>query len=79
MLDVEVVGDVQQLAGLLGHGRLESRVPVSQTVHGDAAKEVQVLTTVVGNGVHAVTAHELHGRAAERVHHIGVVKLLGIV
>ena len=79
VLDVEVVGDVQQLAGLLGHGRLENRVPVSQTVHGDAAKEVQVLTTVIGNGVHAVTAHELHGRAAERVHHIGVVKLLGIV
>ena len=70
---------MHELAGLLGHGTLEHGVAVAQAVHGNAAEKVQVLAAVIGNGIHAVTTHELHGRAAERVHHIGVVKLLGLV
>ena len=78
VLDLEVVGDVQQLGHLAAHGRVERGVVVAQTVHGDAGKEVEVVVALVVGEVHAVATHELDRRAAERVHHVGVVELLGL-
>ena len=79
VLDLEVVGDVQQAFRLANDSLVELGVVVAQAVHGDAGEEVQVLAAGAVREVHPLAADELDRRAAKGVHHVGVVKLLGLV
>ena len=46
VLDLEVVRDVQELVGLLLDGARERGMAVTQTVDGNAGKEVEILLAV---------------------------------
>ena len=78
VLGVEVVGGLQQLAGLLGDGGRHRRVGVTQRAHGNAGEKVEVLCTFVVIEVDALAAHE-ELRAAIGVHHVGGIEFAGLV
>ena len=56
------VGDVPELAGLLGQRRDEMRVAVAERVDGDAAGEIEIALAVVGDQPAALAPLEGQGR-----------------
>ena len=76
MLDVEVVGHVEQLLHLLLERLGEHGMVVAQAVRADAGEKVAVLATVIAHQRHAVATNELNLRAPVRVHHIARFQFL---
>ena len=69
-LDVEIVGDMQELLGLSLERRQHCRVAVAQAAHADAGKKIEVFATIVAGELHAVAFDKLDRRAAKGVHDV---------
>ena len=65
--DPEEIGDVPELAGLLGQRLDQRRVGVAERIDGDAAGEIEHAAAVGGLEPHALAAREGDRRARERV------------
>ena len=65
--DLVEVGDVPELAGLLGQRRDEMRVAVAERIDGDAGAEIEIALAVVGDQPAALAPLERQGRPREGI------------
>ena len=77
LLDVEIVGDMQEPLGLILERRQHCRIAVAQAAHANTGKKIEVFATIVAGELHAVAFDELDRRATKGVHDVvGFKRLL---